>query len=318
MRAALAIGLLALACCLPCASGCRDRERDDAAQPAESSEAPTVRRVVTLTPSATEIVAALGATELLVGVDGYSDYPPAVRTLPRVGDFLRPNFETIVALQPDLVIADAVHVEVAEGLEAAGVNTLTLPMHTRGDVYRGLDAVGQALGRADAASSARAAIDAELARVAQRAHQLGEGGERRPRVLAVVDRAPDDLGNLVAAGPGSYLDELLALVGADNALADYQVRYPKLSAEQLLRARPELIVDLSPSDNPAHTRRVWAALSEIPAVAAGRVYALDDAALSSPGPRIGAAALRLSEVVHGAEADPTTTEQKTASTPKKE
>ncbi len=286
--------LLCLIGSLSGATGCR--ERPDATAK-EAEQAPAVRRVVTLTPSATELVAALDATDLLVGVDSYSTYPAEVYELPKVGDFLRPNFEVIVTLAPDLVIADAVQGEVSEGLAAAGVKTLSLSMHTIDDVRTGLTKTGAALGREAAAAAAIASIDAAIASVAEKARARAPDSPR-PRVLAVVDREHGGLGNLVAAGPGSYLDQLLGFVGADNALAGYQVRYPKLSAEQLLRAQPTVILDVVPGEAAARAGADWERLPELPAVAAGRVHVLQESFFMSPGPRVDVALPRLSALLY--------------------
>lgn len=306
-----AIGALIAVCAL--AAGCRDRDATgnqtrSEAETAPRSEAETkaetgteagnapVSRLITLTPSATELVAAVGAADRLVGVDSFSSHPPLVRDLPRVGDFLRPSFEAIVALAPDLVIADQVQAEVARGLEDAGIRTLLLSMHTLDDVRTGLSRVGRALDREAAARAAVAAMDRAV--VQARARASGRG---RPRVLAVVDRQVGGLGNLVAAGPGSYIDELLSIAGADNALSGYRVRYPKLSAEQILRARPELILDLAPSADPETARRDWSRLPELPAVQRDRVHVLQDGVYLAPGPRVAQALERLSRLLH----DPT-------------
>jgi iron complex transport system substrate-binding protein len=278
------------------AAGCRERA---APAPADAQARGPVRRVVTLTPSATELVAAVGAADLLVGVDRYSTHPERVRDLPKVGDFLHPSFEAIVALAPDLVIADDVQAEVARGLSAAGIRTTTLSMHTIADVHVGLAAVGRALDRDAAAQAVQAEIERALASARARAQ-----ARQRPRVLGVVDRELGGLGNLVAAGPGSYLDELLAVVGAENALADYRVRYPKLSAEQILRAQPEIILDLAPAALPESGRDDWNRLPELPAVQQGRVHVLQDGIYLAPGPRIGQAIERLSALVHGSEPGP--------------
>jgi iron complex transport system substrate-binding protein len=296
-----------MAVCLLAAAlaGCRERTAGSGPAPADApADAPTdarvqVRRVVTLTPSATELVAAVGAADLLVGVDRYSTHPASVSALPRVGDFLHPSFEAIVALAPDLVIADEVQAEVARGLNAAGIRTLTLSMHTIADVRTGLAAVGRALDREAAAQAAQAEVERALADARSRAQS-----REPPRVLGVVDRELGGLGNLVAAGPGSYLDELLAVVGATNALADYRVRYPRLSAEQILRAQPEIILDLAPAAVPDSGRDDWNRLPELPAVQHGRVHVLQDGIYLAPGPRIGQAIERLSAIVHGGEPGP--------------
>jgi iron complex transport system substrate-binding protein len=206
-----------------------------------------------------------------------------------------------VALAPDLVIVDQVQAEVARGLNAAGIRTAILSMHAIADVHAGLAIVGRALGREAAAQAAQAEIERALASARARAR-----AKAPPRVLGVVDREMGGLGNLVAAGPGSYLDELLAVVGAENALADYLVRYPKLSAEQILRAQPDVILDLAPAAVPESGRDDWRRLPELPAVQFDRVYVLQDGIYLAPGPRIGQAIERLSAIVHESEPAPAT------------
>lgn len=237
-------------------------------------------RIVSLTPSATEVVAALGAAGELVGVDDYSTYPPAVATLPKVGSFLAPNLETIVTLHPTLVIVDDVHGQTAGALRDAGITTIECAVHDLPDVKAALRAVGGAIGRTAEADRVIADIDAALdAAAAQRP-------ARHPRVLAVIDREAGGLGNLVAVGPGSWVDELLAVVGGDNVLSASVVRYPKISLEEVLRGQPDVILDLS---YPGRTEIAsWSALA-VPAVATHRVIAIADSYLVAPSPRVRAA-----------------------------
>jgi len=254
--------------------------------PAPASTAPP--RVVSLTPSATEVVAALGATDLLVGVDDYSKYPPEVTALPKVGSFLSPNLETIVRLRPTLVIVDDIHARTAGALQEAGVTTVECAIHALPDVKAALATVGGRLGRSAQATQAIAKIDAALDDAAARKPA------RRPRVLAIIDREAGGLGNLVAAGPGSWVDELLAVVGAENVLAPSGVRYPKISVEEVLRTQPEVILDLSFA-----ARGEIAAWRDVkvPAVADGRVLALSDPFLIAPSPRVAEALAALSRAI---------------------
>jgi iron complex transport system substrate-binding protein len=234
-------------------------------------------RVVSLTPSATEVVAALGATDLLVGVDGYSTYPPEVTTLPKVGSFLAPNLEAIVRLRPSLVIVDDVHDQAAGALRDAQIETLACPMHGLPDVKLALRSIGARLGKSAEATRAIAEIDASLDAMA------ATRPARRPRVLAIIDREAGGLGSLVAAGPGSWIDELLAVVGGDNVLAGAGVRYPKLSMEEVLRGQPDVILDLSYAARSG--LEPWQAAA-VPATKTGRVVALTDAYLTAPSPRV--------------------------------
>jgi len=238
------------------------------------------RKIVTLTPSATEIVAALGATDRLIGVDEFSTFPPAVNSLPKVGSFLQPSFETIVRLRPDLVIGDDIHDDAATALRGAGVDVLLAPMHSLPDLRKAFTTVGARIGRDAEAKAALAALDDAIA--ASRDRHRGRG----LRVLIVIDREAGGLGNMVAAATGSWLDELLAITGAENVLAGTAVRYPKVSPEELLRAKPDVILDVSFAADRATALTEWQQLGEIPAVARGRVKVMKDAYLLGPSPRV--------------------------------
>jgi iron complex transport system substrate-binding protein len=234
-------------------------------------------RVVSLTPSATEVVAALGAADLLVGVDEYSTYPPEVVSLPKVGSFLTPNLEAIIRVQPTLVIVDDIHAQAAGALHDAGLVTVECAMHSLPDVKAALTTIGARLDRAPRAADVIARIDAALDAAA--AHKP----VRPARVLAVIDREADGLGNLVAAGPGSWVDELLAVVGADNVLVGAGVRYPKISVEEVLRARPDTVLDLSFAARAGIAP--WQTV-DIPAVRQGRVVAMSAPYVIAPSPRV--------------------------------
>jgi iron complex transport system substrate-binding protein len=259
----LVVGLLAAACA---------RERPGSAK--------EIKKIVSLTPSATELVAALGLADRLVGVDDYSTYPPEVSRLPRVGSFLRPNAEAIVRLHPDLVIADDIHTDAAAALRGAGIETVLIPMHGLPDLERAFTLLAARLGRPEVGAARAHAIDAAIE--AARARGRGKG----VRVLIVIDRENGGLGNMIAAAPGSWMDELIAIVGAQNVLAGATVRYPKISAEEILRGRPDVILDVSFAADPATAQATWGALPDVPAVAHGRVRVLKDAYFLGPSPRV--------------------------------
>src|SRR5207302_1006780 len=140
-----------------------------------------------------------------------------------------PNLEAIVALKPTLVIVDDIHGQTAGALHDAGIATVECPMHALPDVKAALRTVGARLGKAREGEAVVVAIDAALDAAA--AHRPA----RHPRVLAVIDREAGGLGNLVAVGPNSWIDELLAVVGGENVLVGSVVRYPRISIEEVLR-----------------------------------------------------------------------------------
>jgi iron complex transport system substrate-binding protein len=280
MRYALIIITLALVC------ACGRSER--AGTHAGSGSAAAPLRIVSLTPSATEVVAALGAASELVGVDDYSEYPPEVKQLPKVGSFLQPNQEAILALRPNLVIVDDIHGSIAGALHDRGLETIECDMHALPDVKVALRLIGARIGRAAQADAIVTQIDADLDAAA-----AGKPA-KHPRVLAVIDREAGGLGNLVAAGPGSGLDELLAVVGGDNVLAASGVRYPKISLEEVLRAQPDIIIDASYAARSETAS--WDAV-KVPAVANHQVHAMEEPFLLGPSPRVKPALDALAHVI---------------------
>jgi cobalamin transport system substrate-binding protein len=264
-----------------------------------------VERVVSLTPSTTEIVAAVGGLPLLVGVDQFSTDPPEVRSLPKVGDFLAPSFEAILALHPDIVLLDSVQTRVIDGLNASGIRNLALPLQTVADVRAAMLRVGSAIGRDAAARDAAARLDAELRAAQTRAAVATAAGNHRPRVLFVVDRRPGGFGNMVGAGPDTFIDDLIVRAGGINVLRDASATYVTLSIEDVIARAPEVILDAVHDPDVKRARADWNLLGSVPAVAAGRVVVLDDVRFVAPGPRLGQALTQLVDVIWGPPGAPT-------------
>lgn len=261
---------------------------------AKSSSSPAQgapKRIVSLSPSTTELLRVLGAIDRLVGRDEYSVEPKSILHLPVLGDFLSPNVEAIAGLKPDLVLLDKSQQRAAEALSVLGIATLSVGMHQVADVRDGIRAVAKAIDRVDRADALLLAMDAELSKHVA----LGKSRRVHPRVLVIIDRAPKALRNLVAAGPNTYLDELLTIVGGVNVMAGSPVRYPQLSAEQILRSAPDIIIDLSKSGDPGLT--AYELVREVPAFVHKRIHLVDDPLLLSPSARVGETLDRLAALV---------------------
>jgi iron complex transport system substrate-binding protein len=234
---------------------------------------------VTLTPSSTELVVAVGAADRLVGVDRYSILPQGIGPLPVVGDFLTPNLEAILKLKPDLVILDATQSNALRPLELAGIPTLSLPMHTIDDVLTGLEKVGPALGREIEA----AAFAQKLSSGREAAHKQCAAPCKRKSGLFVLEHQPHSLGGLIAAGPDTYASELMVLAGIDNVLTNKTIRYPKVSIEDLVRLAPDVIIESLPE--PGRTvGDEWVSLSW-PEKNPPRIIAVHAPLYLTPGPR---------------------------------
>ena len=280
-RASLALLVLACAAC----------ERDAPSSDLQRSAEPP-RRILSLAPSVTEILFAVGAGPQVVGVDAYSDYPPAARGLPRLGALLDPDVEGMLRLRPDLVILLPSQAEVARALTTVGVPTLTVPHETLADVERAIVAIGERTGHA---GPGQALVDS-LQRALQRSRAAADRRGARPRVLFVIAREAGQLGNFSVAGPGTYLDQLIGLAGAENALRDVPTRYPQVSAETALRLAPDVVLEWTPTDTSAGSaqiladdgRRVaeWLGLLTAPARRAPAVHVLHDDVWLRPGPRV--------------------------------
>ncbi len=268
------------------ASSCKDPN------PATASARPS--RIVTTTPSLTELTAAVAGVETLVGVDEFSTLPEGVAALPKVGSFLDANLEVILALRPDLVVLSDVQAPVAGPLDDAGIATLVLPMHTLADVHEALTALGSATQRPERAAAVSARLEATLRRFRQRPPP-----RQRPKVLVVLDREVGGLGSMIAAGTGTYLDQLLALLGAENAIAAAGVHYPKLGPEEILRAAPTVILDASQQhSSEGDNLAPWHELRGVPAVDARKIYPID-ALYLSPNLRIAEALAGLEQMLYG-------------------
>ncbi|MDM0031076.1 helical backbone metal receptor [Variovorax sp. J22P271] len=236
------------------------------------------QRVVTVLPSLTESVCALGACDRLVGVDRYSNWPASVRALPQVGGGIDPNVEAIVALKPDVVLL-AKSSRVTDRLEALGLKVVVLEPKNHADVRRVLDALAGVLGTGDAPAVWRA-IDASVSAAAQ---SLPER-VKRTRVYFEINSAP------YAAGEASFIGETLARLGARNIVPAALGPFPKLNPEFVVRADPDLIMVGERSAQGLEQRPGW---GRIKAVREGRICrftAEQSDVLVRPGPRMGEAA----------------------------
>jgi iron complex transport system substrate-binding protein len=234
------------------------------------------RRIVSLAPSLTEIVFLLGQEEKLVGVTRFCDHPPAAAGLPRVGGIVDPDVERIVAARPDLVLCttDGNPRERVRMLEEAGIPCFAVGPQDLAAVYRTIERIADLLGVHE---RGRREADA-LRKRARRASRPGRGPS--PRVLFLVSTAP-----VIAAGAGTFLDEIVRTAGGRNAAAGYAGRYPRLGVEDLIASGPDVVLVASMTGSetlPVSVTR-W---KEIPAFRNGDVVSLDGDLVTRPGPRL--------------------------------
>lgn len=258
------------------------------------------RRVVSLVPSATECMAALGAESQLVGRSRYCLHPASVKVLPQVGGYLDPSWEAIVALRPDLLVLTPESVAHAERARALGIPVLLLAQNHLDEVLAGIGVLGRALGREARARQLEDSLRRGLDEFRRRA-LLRKG--KAPRVLLVADRppVPGPPRDLWVIGQGSWLSELLEAVGARNAVQGLAVSQPLLSREGLAALDPDWIVELWPGPPAGRTLQAlkedWRVYEELDAVRLGQVRSLGRDELLLPGPRLLQAARILEDLL---------------------
>jgi iron complex transport system substrate-binding protein len=246
-------------------------------------------RIVSLAPSSTEIVFALGIGERVVGTCDQCNYPEAARGVPRVGSYLLPSVEAVLARRPDLVIAvpTPANREAVRALERIGARVLVVRDRVLADLWAGIAAIGEATGEVAAAERLERRIRRELATVAACTAALG-----RPRVLMVVGSRP-----LIVVGGGTLQHELVAIAGGENVGADLGIAFPQTSVEVVAARAPDVIVDAAMGSE-AGGESIFAAFSTVPAVRNGRIVRLAADELLRTGPRVAAATRQLAQVIH--------------------
>lgn len=264
-----------------------------AAAPAATRAEPS--RIVSFAPSLTETVVALGCGGRLVGVGDYTTWPPEAARLPRVGGLYNPNLERLLALRPDLVLVPSPMPRVKAACVSHGIRVEMVRTETVEDVEAAMRRVADLLGRPAVGERLAAGLHRRLETLRAQA-----GGDR-PRVLLVLDRpANGRLREIVTAGPGTFLDELLQLAGGRNLFHDAPRRYFTPSLETVVERRPQMILELRPGAGDAgalerQARREWQEV--FGAGNAPTVRVLTESYLVVPGPRLGRAAELLEAVL---------------------
>lgn len=263
------------------------------------------QRIISLSPSVTEILYGIGAFERVVAVSSYCEYPPEVEELPRVGGWTDTNLEQVVALRPDLVILTGVDAQaplMEPKLSDLGIETLAVGSQSLADIYDAIETIGRAVDREAEARALVGEMREELREIRARIR-----GRPRPRVLVVVDRLPGTLRDVYIATEGSYLTELIEIAGGDPITPPAPHNYAQISTEALVSLDPEVIFDMVQAlTTPAvvgggelaeDPNAVWNTI-EVRAVETDRVYPLTNKLLVHPSQFAVEAAREFAERLH--------------------
>ncbi|HEY2847084.1 MAG TPA: cobalamin-binding protein [Pyrinomonadaceae bacterium] len=289
--------LLALGACRSAGSGVQPATRvviDDLGRqmtvPAE------IKRVVSLAPSVTESIFAVGAGDKLVGDTTYCNYPEQAKAIAKVGDTMNPNMETIVALKPDIVlVSTASQIEAfTKTLERNGIAVFVMNPQSLSDVLKQLGRLGELLGTAGSANSVVKQLQDRELRVCDTftTCSFADVGGPRVKISGVfiqISREP-----LFTIGKDSFLNQVIDEAGGKSVTADVETAFPKLSKETASALNPDVIILSDSEDNQEPNE----AFKNSPAVKNGRVYKINADIISRPGPRLVDALEQIAKDLH--------------------
>jgi len=250
---------------------------DDAGRQVTLKGLPT--RIVSLAPSNTEVLYALGLGDRVVGVTEYCDYPPEAKQKPKIGGFANIDLEKVIGLDPDLVLATNIHVgAVVSELQKRGVTVVVVEPKNVDDVLAEITFVGKITATSDAAAKLIAQMKTRIDAIAAKTATA----KTKPRVFYEIDKS------LYTPGPGSFLDDMIIKAGGVNIASDAQSAYPQLSLESFVLKDPEVIFlgdhPFGETPDTVKARPGWANIS---AVKNGRIVPVVDVNIvSRPGPRL--------------------------------
>ena len=203
----------------------------------QSVSAASARRVICGTPAVAEMVFALGCGDRVVGVSEFTDWPEEAAAAPRIGSALTPHRESILRLNPDLILSQGKSETLEKVARSQGVEFLSFPLDTLDDLRAAISGFAKALGVEEEGRHVLEKMEQEFADIPV----CGPVS-----VFIALGHAPGDLSGLMTSGPGTFLDELVSKTGGSNCFSDVNTLWPKISQESLIRRQPALLLDFQP------------------------------------------------------------------------
>lgn len=245
----------------------------------------TPKRIISLAPSITETLFALGLGERVIGVTSYCTYPPQTKDIEKIGGYADANLEKIIALHPDLVVLSREHEKQRLYLNRFGVSTLEVDNLTCASVCSSFTLIGNRCGVTNIS-------DSLIRLFHERLTQSTGSRPERPKVLFCVGRDNPGAGRIksvVAAGSATFYNDLIEAAGGTNAFSDSTPAYPRLSPEGIVAIAPDIVIDVAPAMGNYNCESFvadWLSMSRIPAVKSKKVYCIAKDYTTVPGPRM--------------------------------
>ncbi|MBA3656560.1 MAG: ABC transporter substrate-binding protein [Gemmatimonadaceae bacterium] len=245
------------------------------------------QRIVSLNPTTTELVFALGAGDKLVGRTTWDLFPAQAKNVPDLGPGIRPNIEAVLATRPDLVLlyGSSDNRAAAQRIRGAGINTLSLKIDSIVEFQRAVTLLGAVLGDTAVAATVRDSVTKSLDAV-----RAATAGLKKPVVFWHIWDAPP-----ITIGRGSYMNELTEIAGGTNVYADISAPSPTVSIEDVVKRNPEFMLAGPEGLVMLRKNPRW---QQVPAVRGGKILVLDTMLVARPGVRLGEAAWSLARLIH--------------------
>jgi iron complex transport system substrate-binding protein len=266
----------------------------------ETPAIPQYSRIVSLAPSITEVLFAIGLGTRVVGVTRYCKYPAEALKKPKVGGFFDPNYEAIVNLKPDLVIMLPEHEEAKHYFDILHLRTLTVSHASIAGIMDSIVTIGSFCGVESRAREMVANLENRMFRIKTKTEGL-----YRPRTLISVGRnmGSSDLTDLYVSGKDGFYNEMIMLAGGKNIYQGGTIAFPVVSGEGVLRLNPEVIIEMIPDLgeeklDSGTLLKEWRASCEVDAVKKNRVYLFDQDYAVVPGPRFIFLLEKMARVLH--------------------
>jgi iron complex transport system substrate-binding protein len=235
----------------------------------------TPQRIISLAPSNTEILFALGLGDKVVGVTMYCDYPPEAQDKEKVGDYYGPDIEKIIALQPDLILATDFHrFDLIPALEQQGFAVFAVAPQTLDDVLESIQKIGEITGKEAEASELVKGMKSKIEEIEEQTKAL----EQKPRVFYMTWHDP-----MWTVGRNTWIDDLITIAGGVNIFSQYFESGAMVEIEWVIFLNPEIIIASEWSYDWALNATELASTS---ASQTGRIYTFDDDLAQRPGPRL--------------------------------
>ncbi|TYP56791.1 ABC transporter substrate-binding protein [Thermosediminibacter litoriperuensis] len=250
-------------------------------------------RIVSLAPSNTEILFALGLGDKVVGVTNYCDYPEEAKKKEKIGGFADPNMEKLISLKPDLVLATIMHEKPVRKLEELKIPVIVLNPQSIDDVFSTIELIGRATNKNQQAEELISTLKNRIKAVEDRVSTIP--ADKRPQVFYELWPSP-----LTTAGPGTFVHDLIEKAGGRNIAADAGKAYPEYSQEMVIDKNPDIIIfshhySSNQSKEDIINRPGW---KNIKAIKEGRVFYVDENIVQRPTPRLVDGLEQFAKIIH--------------------